>query len=69
MSADEGADAKSMAPVNGDSHPDLAATATAAKRKRSVQDDKPTAESTSSTTRESANLHESLRSLLGLLLQ
>lgn len=69
MSADEGADAKSMAPVNGDSHPDLAATATAAKRKRSVQDDKPTAESTSSTSRESANLHESLRSLLGLLLQ
>ncbi|KAJ5722612.1 hypothetical protein N7488_000647 [Penicillium malachiteum] len=68
MSADEGDDPQFMAPVNGEPHPEVGATATPAKRKRSTQEDNPAVESVPSTSRESTNLHESLQSLLGLLL-
>ena len=44
-----------------------AATATPEKRKRSIQDDKSGSDSTSS--REKTNLHETLQSLMDLLLK
>ncbi|KAJ5643696.1 uncharacterized protein N7484_006203 [Penicillium longicatenatum] len=69
MSADEGGDPKSMAPVNGESHPESTATATPGKRKRSTQDENPAVEPASSASRESLDLHENLRTLVGLLLK
>lgn len=69
MSADEGGDPKSMAPVNGESHPESTAIATPAKRKRSAQDENPAVEPASTGSRESLNLHETLRTLVGLLLK
>ncbi|KAJ6096191.1 hypothetical protein N7486_006937 [Penicillium sp. IBT 16267x] len=67
MSADEGGDPKSMAPINGESHPESTATATPGKRKRSAQDENVAVEPASSASRESLNLHETLRTLVGLL--
>ncbi|KAJ5155539.1 hypothetical protein N7492_008342 [Penicillium capsulatum] len=64
MSADEG----TAMSTNGEPHSTSAATATPVKRKRSIQDDKSGPESTSAS-RESPNLHETLRSLVDLLLK
>ncbi|KAJ5287607.1 hypothetical protein N7478_003293 [Penicillium angulare] len=69
MSADESEDPRPLAPSNGESHIESAATATPAKRKRSTQDDRPAVESTSSTLHDRSNLHETLRNLVGLLLK
>lgn len=65
MSADEVA---TMHTTNGEPHPEPATTATPGKRKRSIQDDKSGPESTSAS-RESSLLHETLRSLVDLLLK
>ena len=67
MSTDEGAGTTSMPTTNGGPHMESAATATPAKRKRSIQDDKSGSDSTSS--REKTNLHETLQSLMDLLLK
>ncbi|KAJ5584456.1 uncharacterized protein N7459_004256 [Penicillium hispanicum] len=69
MSADEGGDPKLMSATKSDSHLESAATATPGKRKRSAQEEKSSAESNSVTSREKTNLHESLRSLVDLLVK
>lgn len=65
MSADK---VTTMPTTNGEPHSESAATATPGKRKRSIQDDKSGPESTSAS-RENSNLHETLRSLVELLLK
>ncbi|KAJ5648207.1 hypothetical protein N7490_004579 [Penicillium lividum] len=69
MNADEGVDPKSMAPINGEHYPEPTATATPGKRKRSTQDENSAVEHASSTSRESINLHETLKTLVNLLLK
>ncbi|KAJ5135167.1 uncharacterized protein N7515_004445 [Penicillium bovifimosum] len=67
MSADETPDATPMFATNGEGLPDP--TATTGKRKRSTQEDKPSTDSSASAARDRVNLHESLRSLVELLLK
>ncbi|OQD63671.1 hypothetical protein PENPOL_c009G01306 [Penicillium polonicum] len=69
MSADEAGDTTPVSATNGEPHPDPATNATSGKRKRSTQDDKPSTDSSATTSRDRANLHESLRSLIELLLK
>jgi hypothetical protein len=68
MSADEGGDTTPMSVANGD-HSDLTAIAASGKRKRSTQDDKSNTDSSASASRDRANLHETLRNLIELLLK
>ncbi|KAJ5341411.1 hypothetical protein N7541_010535 [Penicillium brevicompactum] len=65
MSADEGGDTTPMSTTHDEPHQDSATTAGAGKRKRSTQDDKPN----DTTARDQANLHETLRNLIELLLK
>ncbi|KAJ6167801.1 hypothetical protein N7497_000644 [Penicillium chrysogenum] len=69
MSADEAGDTTPMSATNGEPHPDPATNATSGKRKRSTQDDKPSTDSSATVSRDRANLHETLRSLVELLLK
>lgn len=69
MSADDGGDTTPMSATNGESYSDPATMATTGKRKRSTQDDKPSSDSSASASRDRANLHETLRSLIELLLK
>lgn len=69
MSADEVGDTTPVSATNGEPHPDPATNATSGKRKRSTQDDKPSTDSSATTSRDRANLHETLRSLIELLLK
>ncbi|OQE41016.1 hypothetical protein PENCOP_c005G00014 [Penicillium coprophilum] len=69
MSADEAGDTTPMSATNGEPHPDPATNATSGKRKRSTQDDKPSTDSSATASRDRANLHETLRSLIELLLK
>ncbi|KAJ5804543.1 uncharacterized protein N7518_000846 [Penicillium psychrosexuale] len=69
MSADEAGDTTPMSTTNSEPHPDPATHATAGKRKRSTQDDKPSTESSAPASRDRTNLHETLRSLIELLLK
>ncbi|KAJ5326628.1 uncharacterized protein N7506_009730 [Penicillium brevicompactum] len=65
MSADEGGDTTPMSTTHDEPHQDSATIAGAGKRKRSTQDDKPN----DTTARDQANLHETLRNLIELLLK
>lgn len=69
MSADEAGDTTPVSATNGEPHPDPATNATSGKRKRSTQDDKSSTDSSATTSRDQANLHETLRSLVELLLK
>ena len=69
MSADEAGDTTPMSTTNSEPHPDPTANATSGKRKRSTQDDKPSTDSSAPASRDRANLHETLRSLIELLLK
>ncbi|CDM28878.1 hypothetical protein DTO013E5_1308 [Penicillium roqueforti] len=69
MSADEAGDTTPMSTTNSEPHPDPATNATSGKRKRSTQDDKPSTESSAPASRDRTNLHETLRSLIELLLK
>ncbi|KAJ5793606.1 hypothetical protein N7457_000205 [Penicillium paradoxum] len=69
MSADEAGDTTPMSATNGEPHPDPATAATSGKRKRSTQDDKTSTDSSATASRDRANLHESLRNLIELLLK
>ena len=68
MSADESEDTTPMSATNGEPHSDPT-NATSGKRKRSTQDDKPSTEPSATASRNRANLHETLRSLIELLLK
>ncbi|CAI7647746.1 unnamed protein product [Penicillium bialowiezense] len=65
MSADEGGDTTPMSTTYDESHHDSTAATGAGKRKRSTQDDKPN----DTSARDQANLHETLRNLIELLLK
>lgn len=67
MNANEGDEIASVSATNGELRPDPAAIATPGKRKRSTQEEKSSADSTSNTSHDKANLQENLRSLVGLL--
>ncbi|KAI2721715.1 hypothetical protein DTO027I6_1106 [Penicillium roqueforti] len=69
MSADEAGDTTPMSTTNSEPHPDPATNATSGKRKRSTQYDKPSTESSAPASRDRTNLHETLRSLIELLLK
>lgn len=73
MSADEGGDTTSMPLTNGEPNPspaDSVAVTTPGKRKRrSSQEEKAAESSNSSATHDKTNLHETLRSLVELLLK
>jgi hypothetical protein len=68
MSADEGGDTTPVSVTNGDHLADFTTTAPSGKRKRSTQDDKSGTDSNTSS-RDRANLHETLRNLIELLLK
>jgi hypothetical protein len=68
MSADEGGDTTPVSATNGDHHSDFSTIAASGKRKRSTQDDKSTTDS-STSSRDRADLHETLRNLIELLLK
>jgi hypothetical protein len=63
MSADEAGETATISATKGNSH-DVTTMATPGKRKRSTQDDP-----SSSAPRDRANLHETLRNLIRLLLK
>lgn len=65
MSADEGGDTTPMSTTHDEPHHDSTTATGAGKRKRSTQDDKPH----DTTARDQANLHETLRNLIELLLK
>lgn len=69
MSADEAGDTTPMSATNSEPHADPATAATSGKRKRSTQDDKTSNDPSDSASRDRAILHESLRSLIELLLK
>ncbi|EKV05922.1 polyadenylate binding protein types 1 2 3 4 family protein [Penicillium digitatum] len=69
MSADEAGDTTPTSTTNGEPHPDPATNANSGKRKRSTQDDKSSTEPNATASRDRANLHETLRSLIDLLLK
>ena len=69
MSADEGGDTTPVSATNGDPHFDFTTIAASGKRKRSTQEDKSSTDSNASASRDRANLHETLRNLIELLLK
>ena len=72
MSADEIGDAVSAPVTNGEHHPsppDSTAFTTPGKRKRPSQDEKSTQESVPSAPQGKQDLHETLRTLVDLLLK
>ncbi|KAJ5095396.1 hypothetical protein NUU61_004752 [Penicillium alfredii] len=69
MSADEVGDTASMSTTNGEPHPNSGAIATPGKRKRSGQDEKSGPDSSFSASQDKNYLHETLRSLVELLLK
>lgn len=69
MSTDEGGDTAPMASANGERYQDSTTMTGFGKRKRSTQDDQSSVDSNDTASRDRANLHETLRNLIDLLLK